>query len=52
MDFQKFFKDQTGVQYSIDDVSEMMFEWMPAKGDEGMSSDGIKKFLEYLQSLA
>lgn len=49
LDFQKFFKQQTGQLYCIDDINELLFEWMPLKGEEGgMSTENLVKFLEHL----
>eukprot|EP00347_Sterkiella_histriomuscorum_P013237 403365486 len=33
VDFQKYLRQQLDIQYSIDDISELLFQWIPKNGD-------------------
>ena len=41
------FMKQYGMQYSIDDISEIIFQWMP-KNATGMTNKELKEFFEHL----
>jgi len=47
LDFQKYLKTLE-INYSIDDVSELLFEWMPREAF-GMGETELHDFYDYLK---
>ena len=49
LDFQKYLRTLE-IEYSIDDVSELLFEWMPREST-GMGETELLRFYQHLKSL-
>ena len=49
VEMQKFLR-MYGMNYSVDDISELLFEWVPKKSN-GMGVKELQEFLEHLRNM-